>query len=74
MNNISTFATEAEAWEWLRDYVNDPYIDNYRFAFLDDDEAMAKYNCDKDRGCCGYADVEVLVNRHMATIGCNYGH
>lgn len=69
-----SFATEAEAFEWLFGMVDDPCIDNERFAYLDDDAALAKYDEAILHGCCGQDDYEVVVNGRPATIGCNSGH
>lgn len=68
------FATEQDAIDWIMEDVDNLYVDNGRFAFLDDLEAMKKYNEQKARGCCGEADETVTVNGRLATVGCNYGH
>ena len=49
-------------------------IDNYRFAYVDDETAMFLYHEAQADGCCGGFDEKVLVNGKEAMIGCNYGH
>lgn len=73
-NTRQSFATEAEAFAWLYERVDDPCIDNERFAFEDDVEAVSKYDAQADSGCCGRADYEIIVAGRNAIIGCNYGH
>lgn len=68
------FKTEEDAVEWMCVHVDDPYIDNVRFAFLDDLQAMGKYGEAQRHGCCGEFDDEVTVGGRLATVGCNYGH
>lgn len=74
MNNTPTFKSKDEAFVWLDDHIDDPCIDNYRFAFKDDGVAMGRYEDQKADGCCGSADYDVIVDGREATIGCNYGH
>lgn len=71
---IHEFATQAEAEKWMNDMVDDPYIDNDRFAFLDDPQAMTAYSQQIDSGCCGQFDALVKVGGKLAKVGCNYGH
>ena len=71
---MKKFDIEVEAVEWVTEYVDDPCVDNERFAFLDDEEAMRAYEIRKDSGCCGDFDALVLVGGREATVGCNYGH
>lgn len=68
------FESKDDAIEWMCDTVDDLYIDNIRFAFMDDDEAIAKYDEQQARGCCGFFDEEIIVANKPATVGCNYGH
>lgn len=70
----NVFDTQEEAEEWMDLEVDDPCVDNYRFAFLDDEDAMAIYDKQKEAGCCGDFDEEVIVAGRPAMIGCNYGH
>ena len=74
MAGIPEFKTKAEAWKWMDNEVNDCCIDNHRFALHGDEEGMAKYDRQKDDGCCGSFDREIIVNGLPAKIGCNYGH
>ena len=68
------FETAEAAGTWMESEVDDPCTDNFRFAFEDDDAAMAKYDARKDSGCCGAFDAEIVVAGRLARIGCNYGH
>jgi hypothetical protein len=69
------FSSPEEAEEWfLREVVDDPCVDNNRFAFKDDAEAMAEYEEAVQSGCCGSCDIDVEVAGRLATVGCNYGH
>jgi hypothetical protein len=72
--NMPCFATKEEAFEWMVEKVDDPYIDNYRFAFVDDMEQAAEYEEKADSGCCGSADYDIMVGGRRALVGCNYGH
>jgi hypothetical protein len=74
VTEIMEFASKEEANEWMEKEVDDPCIDNYRFAFLDNESEMIKYEKDKDQGCCGVFDQVIKINGRKATIGCNYGH
>jgi hypothetical protein len=71
---MEEFATKEEAYEWMEKTVDDPFIDNFRFAFLDDPEAMHQYTDQQNDGCCGCFDQEIKVAGRIATVGCNYGH
>jgi len=72
--DLPTFDTEADAQAWMEAQVDDPCIDNQRFAFLDDVDAMLNYVAKQVSGCCGDFDHEVIVAGRRATVGCNYGH
>ena len=71
---LPTFSTIQDANEWMDEQVDDPYQDNYRFAFTDDEGEMANYEHKQSTGCCGSFDSEVIVDGRKAWIGCNYGH
>lgn len=75
---MKQFNSEQEARQWVVRHVeekmDDHCIDNVRFAFLDDDHGMLKYNAQKEDGCCGVFDTMVEVNGRLATVGCNWGH
>ena len=62
---------EANQWLWEQDL---EYADNYRFAYTDSPEEVAKYEEIQYTGCCGYFDAIIEVNGRRAYIGCNYGH
>jgi hypothetical protein len=68
------YPTYEDAEGAMLQQVDDPCIDNIRFAYLDDKEAMALYEEAKKNGCCGFCDLEVIVAGRRAMIGCNYGH
>jgi hypothetical protein len=70
--NIPSFETKEEALSWLRDEIDDPCMDNFRFAF--DDEPQGEYMDAQYHGCCGSADRQVIVAGRSAQVGCNYGH
>lgn len=72
--SMKTFTSKEEAESWMKDKVDDPCVDNYRFAYLDDNAALAAYERQRQEGCCGEFDEEIIVNGRKATIGCNYGH
>jgi len=69
-----SFVSYEEAYNWMIEKVDDPCIDNIRFAYQDNSIEMEKYSVDKDDGCCGSFDSEVFVDGVLCTIGCNYGH
>lgn len=71
---MKSFKTEQEAKDWIQEDANDPCVDNVRFAFLDDLEAVAEYNDQQLSGCCGSLDKEVFIDGRKALVGCNYGH
>lgn len=74
---IPSFATEAEAFEWMYEGLHEAEercIDNDRFAYKDDEEAMFRYDEIADSGCCGSFDNDIIVAGRPAIIGCNYGH
>ena len=68
------FKTKEDAFDWMEEQVDDPCVDNYRFAFIDDENEMITYENLQATGCCGFFDVEIMVDGKLATIGCNYGH
>jgi hypothetical protein len=71
---VPSFNTLKEANEWMENKVDDPCIDNYRFAYDGDEEASKNYDEVQRHGCCGSFDRRVMVAGRLATIGCNYGH
>jgi hypothetical protein len=50
------------------------YVDNIRFAAVDNRKDMRRYRDARERGCCGYHDEEISVLGKKFMIGCNYGH
>jgi hypothetical protein len=68
------FPTYKQAEAWMEQQVDDPYVDNYRFAYLDDPAGMSKYNEIESKGCCGCFDEEITILGRPAKIGCNFGH
>lgn len=71
---VPEFSSLADAGEWMDELVDDPCVDNYRFAFTDDSEAVGKYKRLESEGCCGFFDRKVKIAGREAFIGCNYGH
>jgi hypothetical protein len=71
---MKNYISEAQAEQDMYKNIADCCIDNYRFAYLDDEKGMKKYNEAKELGCCGFYDDEVIIAGRKATIGCNYGH
>lgn len=72
--NGPDFATIEDAYAWMKSCVDDPCVDNHRFAFKDDDNAVGEYTRQQDEGCCGFFDADITVAGRPAMIGCNYGH
>lgn len=68
------FANAQDARDWMLAEVDDPCVDNYRFAYNDDEKEIGTYNRLQNAGCCGFFDREVRIAGRLATIGCNYGH
>lgn len=71
---IPEFSSRVEAGEWMYSQVDNPCVDNERFAFLDDSVALAAYEDQRLQGCCGEFDEKITIGGRLATIGCNYGH
>jgi hypothetical protein len=74
MNDIKEFATVEDAFEWMYEAVDDGCIDNERFAYSDDEDAVNRFIELTDQGCCGCFDSLVTILGREAHIGCNYGH
>lgn len=70
---IKSFANVADAWDYMYSHEYD-FMDNLRFAYMDDADAMKMYDRQQSEGCCGYHDERIIVNGKLAVIGCNYGH
>ena len=71
------FITPEAAIAWMVKRLEDQgemYIDNERFAYLDDAESVSNYEHQASTGCCGCFDTEVRVADRPARVGCNYGH
>ena len=67
-------ATEALIWfehSYLWDEDN---VDNFRFAYIDDSDAMEDFKAARKRGCCGSSEIYVSVLKRKALIGANFGH
>jgi len=74
VSDIPEFETREAASEWMSEAVDDPCVDNHRFAYVDDAAEMQRYSEKMDDGCCGFFDQAVIIAGRLATIGCNYGH
>ncbi len=72
--SLKQFETYEDAEEWMKEEVDDLCIDNFRFAYQNDSEALYLYEELRDEGCCGFFDEEITVSGKLAQIGCNYGH
>ena len=68
------FNTVWEAQNWMFETVDDPCVDNTRFAWVDDPAAVTEYRDNQNHGCCGFFDAEIVIDGRKAIIGCNYGH
>lgn len=66
------FATEEEALDWVAEDLD--CVDNFRFAYIDDETSVVRYWEQYRHGCCGSMDEMVLVGDRLALVGCNYGH
>jgi hypothetical protein len=68
---------DIEAWleKYIYNQVDDPCIDNFRWAVLGDVEQMEAYKKAAAEGCCGSFDSEVTAPNGLTyKVGCNYGH
>jgi hypothetical protein len=54
--------------------IDDPCMDNFRFAALDKPGDMRRYRDRRASGCCGSSDNIVMIHGRKFIIGCNYGH
>ena len=56
--------------------IDDPCIDNFRVAEIDNSYEEVAYYTIANAGCCGFEDREVIheVTNRKFRIGCNYGH
>lgn len=63
-----------QAWDYIDSLGLDDYRDNERFAWADCPEEIIEYEKQQNRGCCGFLDIEIMINGRRALIGCNYGH
>lgn len=69
------FDTEDQAWDAVQEeHQNDPYADNHRLAYIDDQEQVDKFEEAERKGCCGSVRLEVTIGGRAALIGCNFGH
>jgi hypothetical protein len=65
---------------WLMSYIykqvdGEDYIDNLRWAAVDDEKDMKAYNEAYEHGCCGSFDGQVVApDGKTYKVGCNYGH
>jgi hypothetical protein len=53
---------------------NYDFDDNYRFAPVNNKEALKIYNDTKSSGCCGYYDEIIEWNGKKYHFGFNWGH
>lgn len=71
---MKDFNTIEEAISWMYDHVEDSCVDNVRVAKVNNPIELAKYDAQKNKGCCGSYDTKVMVRGKKYYIGCNYGH
>ena len=50
------------------------FADNFRYARIDDLDAIRAYREAKKDGCCGFYDGRTIIHGYEWMIGCNYGH
>ena len=50
------------------------YADNYRAYKKGDELGKKEYKKRQRKGCCGYADFSVTINKEKWYVGYNYGH
>lgn len=77
VDTMPEFENEQQAIAWMIARLEDEgedCIDNERFAFEDDAEAMSRYAEQQAAGCCGSFDQRIMVSGRPATFGCNFGH
>lgn len=74
LTDVPSFDTEADAFAWMDKQVDDPCVDNHRFAFLADHPAVENFWEKSNEGCCGSFNKSIIVAGKHALIGCNYGH
>jgi len=72
--------TQQKIDRWLKNYIymqvlNEEYIDNLRWADINNPQELVVYQAAKDLGCCGFFDGEVKApDGKTYKVGCNYGH
>lgn len=71
---LRQFDSLEKAFEWLEIHVDDPCIDNYRSARVNNSDEMLAFEEQAAHGCCGSCEVNVIVAGEEYVIGCNYGH
>lgn len=53
----------------------DYFSDNYRYCIIGDEKSEKRYKELASRGCCGYRDIEIQIDKtRKAFFGFNYGH
>jgi hypothetical protein len=77
VSRITSFDSEVAAHDAFSDMIEAlglEYVDNRRFAYVDDADGMARFAEQEADGCCGsYTDRAVIAGR-LAVFGCNHGH
>ena len=75
MKNIPEFPNRKKAQAYVARLTGFcDYMDNVRFAYTDDVDAMKEYKRRQNDGCCGFVDIDIVIAGKPAKIGCNYGH
>lgn len=69
------FTTLDRAFDWVeRQLAKKDRIDSYRFAYLNDGDAVQCYEAVQAAGCCGFFDEKIICRGREAVIGANFGH
>ncbi len=74
------YPNEVSSWLYseinkMKKEINDPCLDNVRFASIKSSSQMKRYNRLKNAGCCGFRDKLITHEIYGSfMIGCNYGH
>jgi hypothetical protein len=75
MTNDNVPVEIIDQLEDLIDQDNLDCADNCRYALESDLNQVNAYYVQRDRGCCGCADYQVLDKHgNIWLVGCNYGH
>lgn len=54
--------------------INDPCVDNWRYARADNADEVAAFEDAERDGCCGFFNTEIECDGTTIMLGFNYGH